>query len=317
MLYAYHTGALFQTPARVLDYLSKWGTAGKQPLHDICHEIQIPETGNPDLKAWGDATLKQGPEMTKLVKFAHKLSRPLKSRDGKSWSLTLTQQKTAKFHYANGADHLELARMAKAAKWNERNFNAALKLTQKYTKKYGEDGQKPNRIPVLRIDGKAFDMSDYECIKLPDGDLRGLFLGTYTSCCQHMGGAGKEYAAHGYLDKDGGFYVVQNKETKQIVAQTWAWRGAKDEIVFDSLENLMGKFNTAAWKPICENIAAEFEKRSDITAFTIGTGGNTPGNIGYSRAKKPVKPRIKSADAYCDSRQQYLVWQRQTADPKP
>ena len=313
--YAYHISTLFQSEARVLQYLERWGEAGKQPLHDIGHMIDIPQEGRLDLKAWGDGALKQGPEMAGFVKFADKLKQPLKAEDGSTWSLRKTKEEIAKHAYPNGFKNTALARMAMDAKWKDDNFNEALGLIAKYKKRYGENGVKPDRIPEIKFDGDVFNMPDYECLKLPDGDVRGLFLGDYTGCCQHIGGAGSEYAAHGYLKKNGGFYVVQHKQTAQIIAQSWAWRGKDGEIVLDSLESLGSKFNQEAWTPICQKLGDIFKNRSDITRFTIGKGGNTPADMPFTKAENPVKAKIQSAEAFCDSKTQYEVWARPAAAP--
>ena len=76
---------------------------------------------------------------------------------------------------------------------------------------------------------------NYKFFKLDYDDPRGLFLGEYTDCCQHINGAGKSCAWHGHQSPQGAFYVVTKKD--KIVAQAWAWR-KNDDVVFDSIEYL-------------------------------------------------------------------------------
>jgi hypothetical protein len=79
---------------------------------------------------------------------------------------------------------------------------------------------------------------------LPRSDVRGLYLGEYTGCCQHPGGLGASCAYHGQCSPYGAFFVVENEEGN-IIAQSWVWeakeRKSKDgeilyAVVFDNIE---------------------------------------------------------------------------------
>lgn len=70
---------------------------------------------------------------------------------------------------------------------------------------------------------------------LPKNDVRGMFLGEYTDCCQHPNGVGADCAYHGTEDPDGSFVVVESKG--EIVAQSWTWKN-EDAVVFDNIETL-------------------------------------------------------------------------------
>jgi hypothetical protein len=141
---------------------------------------------------------------------------------------------------------------------------------------------------------------------LPDGDLRGLLLGEFTNCCQHLANQGADCAKHGFLSENGGFYVVAHKKTDQIVGQSWAWRGKKGELVFDSLESLSGQFNAQNWESIMHEFVAQTTEvhKGNISAVHIGAGGNTP-KLKFNQASlaKPLDYK-----GYRDSGQkQYLV----------
>jgi len=117
--YAYHATALFRSTDRILQYLEKWGEAGRQrlhdvipgnqPLHDIIQNIDIPRTGSFNAKEWGDAVLQHGPAMAKLVAFADKIPSPLKSADGKRYSLARTRDEVAKYAYKDGMKNPQFA----------------------------------------------------------------------------------------------------------------------------------------------------------------------------------------------------------------
>tara|TARA_R110002124_G_scaffold266813_1_gene433808 strand:- start:13818 stop:15764 length:1947 start_codon:yes stop_codon:yes gene_type:complete len=306
--YAYDISTLFRTEDRVLQYLEKWGEAGKQPLHDCAHFIAIPAAGQIDYKAWGDATLQQGPKIARLVKFADRVAQPAKSADGESWSLSKTTEQVAKFYYKGATKSPELAALCFRFNWDDADFNTAHKQIEKYQKLFAAHGMRKTeqKIPEIGIDGAKFKKPDYHFYKLPDGDLRGLLLGEFTNCCQHLANQGADCAKHGFLSENGGFYVVAHKKTDQIVGQSWAWRGKKDELVFDSLESLSGHFNAQNWESIMHEFVAQTTEvhKGNISAVHIGAGGNTP-ELKFNQASlaKPLDYK-----GYRDSEQkQYLV----------
>ena len=88
----------------------------------------------------------------------------------------------------------------------------------------------PKNLPGVDVLGK----SGFRARLLPMDDPRGLFLGDYTGCCQHPGGAGETAAWHGWESPDGGFYVFESPAGR-IEAEAWAWRKG-DVIVLDSIE---------------------------------------------------------------------------------
>ena len=48
---------------------------------------------------------------------------------------------------------------------------------------------------------------DYRMFRLEKDDYRGLFLGVYTNCCQHVGGVGHTCAWHGFENQIGRAHV--------------------------------------------------------------------------------------------------------------
>lgn len=304
---------LFGTQDRVLRYLDQWGKPGKQPLHDILYMITFPpqEEGMPavpsDLKAWGDAVLQQGPEMARLVKFSNHLPQPCRSDDGSCWSLIKTRNAAAKQAYSRGSEHPALACMALRVHWPEHVFNTALNTVMQYRETYAANGhQKPaGIIPEITIPGADFDKDGYTFVRLPDGDIRGLALGDFTACCQHIGGHGEKYTQHGFLSPDAGFYAVTDNKTDAIVAQSWAWRGTKGELVLDSLESLSGHITAQQAKTLCQIFAQKARKAGVKEAIHIGTGGHTPEGMGFPVAHQPARPR--DPVSHGDSDFQYVI----------
>lgn len=315
---AFAVAALFDTEDRVLDYLERWGTPGKQPLHDIIHMIKMPEkrfkndTYVANFKAWGDAVLKCGPSLAKLFVFANKIPVPEKSADGKTWSYTRTRDKVAQFRYTDAKECPELAALCYDQGVTEGDFDDALVLVQKQQKNIIKN------IPDITIDGKTFDMEGISFHQLPSNDIRGLFLGKLVDCCQSIGGAGSECAEYGFMSKDSGFYVVETAKG-EIVGEIWAWRGKKGELVFDSLETLGKRVTPQQWQKISTAFATALEKKpTGVTAFNIGTGGGTPAVIKETFKKASAQP--KDYKGYRDSKQQVCVWKRKkpiSRKPKP
>ena len=293
---------LFGNEDRLARYIERWGVADKQqPLHDLIQIIRLPSDGNPNLKDWADAVLQQGPEMAKLVKFSGKLPSPIKSQDGKGWSLAETRAACALFAFNKAAEHPKLAALCMELKLDEEDFDKALKLVQK-----GTPSQK--RIPEITLAGDSFDMPGATFRRLAPDDIRGLFLGELTDCCQSIGSQGADCAKHGYTSENGGFYVVEDK-TGKIIAQTWAWRGEKDEMCFDTLETLGSRVTDQQWKKILKGFADQLTKqKTDITCLTVGMGGDTPKSLTrqFKQTKTPATP--KAYKGYTEASQQIQVW---------
>lgn len=318
--YAYHTAALFRTPDRILQYLEKWGFDARQPLHDVAYMIKVPQKGDFDAKSWGDAVLQHGPKMAKLVSFADRIPQPLKSEDGSCYSYAKTKSETAKFIYKKASLAHEFAESCHAESYKEAHFNKGLKLIQKYRRKYrASGGKKPeNHIPEITIDGSKFGMDGYKFRKLEDGDWKGLLLGAFTDCCQHLGSAGASCAEHGFMSPHGGFYIVES-ENGEIIGQSWAWRGNNGELVLDSLEHLNGRIQPQNWQQIIENMANHIAKsRPDICELNIGQGGKTP-TLEFNGKASAAIP--KDYRGYRDSNLQYCAYRSDKSPfasrPKP
>lgn len=65
-------------------------------------------------------------------------------------------------------------------------------------------------------------------------DVRGIYLGQYTNCCQHPLGVGKTCAWYGLENPNSGFFVVKD-QNEEIIAQSWVW-STPEGLCFDNVE---------------------------------------------------------------------------------
>lgn len=301
--YAYNAVALFQNDRRLLQYLKKWATFIQQPLHNLVHMVKLPDDlSGINLSAWGDAVLQHGPKMAQMVKYCDRLPEPLRSEDGKSWSYLRTRAEVAKYAYNRAAEHPQLAALCFAHMVDEKDFDAALDIAQAVPPKVRD-------MPDIIIDGKRFGLEGTTFHKLANDDVRGLFLGELTDCCQSIGNAGNDCAEHGYTSPNGGFYVIETAQG-EIIGQSWAWRGEQSELCLDSLETLGARVSQQQWKDLLKEIAQELTMRKNhgVSALHVGTGGATPHAFAQAFEQATAKPVDYSG--YRDSRTQIRVWKR-------
>jgi hypothetical protein len=116
-----------------------------------------------------------------------------------------------------------------------------------------------------------------------------------------------------YLNPDAGFYVVAVPTSaggEKIVAQCWAWRGTKGELVLDSLETLGDQMKEGQWKALLDHMADAITDDNKtnpdpVTRLMVGMGGGTPGRLSFVLGIS-AQPRV--AGGYeGDSSTQYEV----------
>ncbi|MGM0422545.1 MAG: ankyrin repeat domain-containing protein [Pseudomonadota bacterium] len=263
---AFASAVLFKTEDRALKYLEKWGQPGKQPLHDVLHMVKLPtqNTRDVDFQAWGGASVRHGPKMARLLKFAYLLPRPHRSRDMTNWQYRETLRTISRSAYRFSNKNRPLSGLFLRYAKEESAFNKALELVNQTPQ--------PSRIPDISFtlpNGLTYR-------KLDDNDYRGLVLGEMTSCCQSIGSIGEHCARHGYISENGGFYVVEDRKGN-IIGQSWAWLSTEDDLVLDSLESQKNRLTGDDWQHIIDHLSQQVEaKATQIKAVYIGTGGNTP-----------------------------------------
>ncbi len=150
---------------------------------------------------------------------------------------------------------------------------------------------------------KSYKEGKYVGYFLKRGDVRGLFLGGYTNCCQHPMGAGAAAAWYGQTKPNSGFYVIENTENNEIIAQSFVWTTTTG-LVFDSIEakGLKGEREMVVVK-MYEQASNDLVKKYGIVnvgaAYTDSSllkrwGENkvnhvpVPKDCGYTDAKKQV-----------------------------
>jgi hypothetical protein len=116
------------------------------------------------------------------------------------------------------------AKVAAFAGLDEEVFNEYLDFAASTPSKSG------NLIPELE-----FEVDGYSVRTLAIGDLTGPLLGVITHCCQHLHGAARECAIHGWAQPNSRFLVIE--KGGEIRAQSWIWIDRTDPVVvIDSLE---------------------------------------------------------------------------------
>ncbi|CAM2939243.1 Ankyrin repeat protein [Legionella steigerwaltii] len=153
-------------------------------------------------------------------------------------------------------------------------------------------------IPPIFVDGKDFDCPGYYMIKLKEDDPKGPVLGYITGCCQSLGSNGDACARHGVTSEQGGFYVLckgkpphdgdsRAVSPKDIIAQSWAWGGEGNVLVFDSVESQNNIRSVRKNQIIISKMYAALALRlieKGKSAVNVGVGGfaATPSVVGYS-----------------------------------
>ncbi len=103
------------------------------------------------------------------------------------------------------------------------------------------------KIPNILIDGNKLELPNYYLMKMPiDQEIyaaKAACLGKLTNCCQSLSGeAGEPCVIYGLTNDNSGFYILCEGDFKNpsindpILAQAWAWRSKKGNIVLDSIE---------------------------------------------------------------------------------
>lgn len=280
--YAKQSCAIFETEQRSLKYLKKcWEVgdipvAGKQPLHDAL-QFTLPSREYAQ-KAWADFAIANGRAAARFLENADKLGAPTSLRELK--------EKEALIVYENAAENAELATLCHSLGVNEDAFKTALKTVSRASKN--------SELPDVTI-----KTGGYTFKRLPPGDIRGLFLGKFTSCCQSIGEAGEDCAIHGFTNPRSGFYIVLDQKG-EIIGQAWASMQSKQEILLDSLESKLEKISAKDWASFIEELAKETG-----CSIAVGAGGATPA-LPYPNRQKAARHPDYDAENYHDSRQQYL-----------
>lgn len=151
------------------------------------------------------------------------------------------------------------------AKWNGGNdYTPDREAKFKATKK-------AESIPAVEIQN-----DEYSFRKLDYGDVRQLYVGEYTDCCQKVRGGGEACVWHAWGNKDGATFVVE--KNNKIIAQSWAWR-KDDLLVFDNIESLKGHIDNPKIFELYKKAAVALKGKLGIKHFQVGLGNNDCGQL--------------------------------------
>lgn len=152
----------------------------------------------------------------------------------------------------------------------------------------------PQLIPDVRLDGSLFGDDNYVIYKLNSADPRAALLGKMTSCCQYLDDEqGNKATIYGITNPSAGFYVLVEKKTDTIVAQSLAWN-QENTIVLDSLEsqfNIRNK-NKQVLASAFRYLAQFLVRERGIYAVNLGLSGGTLSAITLEEGDiSPLFPR--------------------------
>ena len=83
---------------------------------------------------------------------------------------------------------------------------------------------------------KPIHSSEMDMWILPKHDLRNLFIGDHTSCCQKIGGAGEDVCTEGWIDPHSINIVFGSRRKDEFYAHMWVWETFEGDLVLDSVE---------------------------------------------------------------------------------
>jgi hypothetical protein len=303
-VHGYKLAVAFGSPDRIERYVTKHirekDSTNTQPYHDAA-QFDLPQEPGWPIPTWGDTLLRHGPKMARFIRFAEKgLPPPV--------SVSKAVEKYAGMVYRQGAEDPELAEICLSLNLDEDDFTAALAARK------GVNAQMASsNIPNLSITGDRFGLPGYTWRRANPGDARILVAGEMVNCCQHVNGVGNEAAIHSATSPDGAcFFLEKDGETKRstasVVAISWAWRGQRDELCFDSFE-AVGPGYRQHFPALMEATRDELHRsHPSVTTVTVGAGGGTP-KVAWPRMEADDKetPVPRAFEGYRDSHQQFLL----------
>ncbi len=297
-MHAFKLSTLFSNYEEANRYLTRYGEqwhdkGSKQVVHDACL-FEFPEMGIWDVKKWKDLVLKYGPDVFPYLRRASELEKAIEGefpRNLKDLEILASQMS-----YVRSSENFALSKMAAAHGLSQRQFNDCLDILKR---------ERPNSLlPEIFIDGDTLGHPNFYLTKLDEKDPRGFFLGEMTSCCQSIGSQGQDCALHGMTSAFGGFYVWKQKTDGKIcandtiVAQSWAWIGHDDAIVFDSFErsrSIHERLVQPFIEQFCHEVAGKYNFTPDdqqvktISGVRLGLMGNTP-SLNIRQTNNPSVP---------------------------
>ncbi len=270
---AFRAVLALQSADRVLRFLDRWGQRSKQPLKDLIDKFDMPmaQTGI-DWPAWGDALLKFGPQVGFLMHYANQVPRPVNNIHGEI-SLRLTRDHIWKTCYPLRHKNEDLAALCFDLGRTNDAFETALQI---WTNRADYNTAPDIGIPELKIDGTRFGLPGYTLRKMSYEDMRIMFMGDYTGCCERVGDHFEETVQHTVETRESGYYVLVDDDDN-IRLHSWVWRGEGGQLVIDGYESKDPAIQTSHLVALSSEIAQTLAKPSyrdyGITDIMIGISG--------------------------------------------
>lgn len=152
----------------------------------------------------------------------------------------------SKFQYVGSDQNPELALRCMEQSLLQSDFDDYKDLLKKV--------KKEEHLPHIDIKGEEVGLSsEWRFRKLAANDPIGPMLGLFTDCCQHLDGAASSCAENGVTSPWSGFYVVE--KNGEVIAQSWAWLGKNNELIFDNIEALRSEDYLSKIKTLYEAAA--------------------------------------------------------------
>ena len=120
--------------------------------------------------------------------------------------------------------------------FEQENENEKAELTDEKYRRLEEMYLLSQNVPLPKwANNNEIKVGKYIGRFLPRNDTRGMFLGEYTSCCQHPENAAYGAAFDGCLSPKACFFVIEDT-SKKIHVQSYVWEDRDGNICFDSFE---------------------------------------------------------------------------------
>ena len=139
--------------------------------------------------------------------------------------------------------------------WDSEDYDSISQVVIKYSEIYSKYAALGIKLddPDLEDVIKAVEIAESECckdnflpkievtngnitmVRVEKGDLINLYMGSLTSCCQEIGGAGEDVCIEGWTRSDSSNYVFTTSRGK-IIAHMWCILASDGSIIIDSVE---------------------------------------------------------------------------------
>ncbi len=161
-------------------------------------------------------------------------------------------------------------------------------------KRYKKPGFKFKNVVCELKDVNVQTVDDkYTAYIMDATDVRQVTLGQSTFCCQKLDDAGESAMMHGLLNPKAGFFIIEDKRTKEIKAQAEIWEDNENTLVFDNIE-----FANDADISVYTSILAKYLQNSSYKTVIMGAGYNGLTQYANFQSAGPRKPSVTPYEVY-------------------